>query len=438
MSGAAPRRLWRGGGQVMLGNAASAGLGLVLLFVLARALPPEGLALVLAVLAVIDGGQMFLDATVNTGMINVAAREGRGGVPDAAVLKAGFLLKLGFGAAYALAVAALAHPLSVAMTGDGALAGPILLAGPAAAVAGLYGFTQARLTAAEAFATLSVLSLSKNLLRLGLVGAVLLVAGPDPRLAAMALGLAAVASCALGVWLTDWSFLRAAAPVAAPMRRLMAVNGWLMVAALAMLAGRYDVWLVGWLSDAAEAGRFALAAQLCVGMGIFTQTLVTTLLPTVSRFGAAGEVAGFLRAAARAAGPLLLVPLLAWPLAHPVLGLVFGPDYAAAAGVFAVLFLGSVMTLVGAPLMLMLLSIGAARIIALAAGLQMALKLAAAAALVPAMGGVGMGLADIFGRLVAMALITGVILAALRRARGSIGGAAGGLPCGSAGGIADA
>ncbi len=159
-------RLWRGGGLVTLGNAASAGLGLVLLLLLARTLAPAQLAIVAGVIAVIDGGHMFLDATVNTAMVNIASRQGRKGAPSAAILKAGFYTKLAGGVIFALVVALAAPWMSWALVGDGAMRGVIMLAGVAGAIAAMQGFVVAVMVAHEAFAKIAFVSVWKNLLRI--------------------------------------------------------------------------------------------------------------------------------------------------------------------------------------------------------------------------------------------------------------------------------
>jgi len=416
------RRVLRGGKFVVLGNAAAAGLGLLLLFLLARTLPPEGLAVVVAIVAVIDGGQMFLDATVNTGMINLASRDGKEGAPDASLLRGGFWTKLILGIAFAATIALASGALSNALVGDGSIRWLIVAAGCAGAIAGLHGFVLAVLTAREEFVTLAAISPLKNALRIAAVAPFLLFDAPSQSAAALAICATTVPLLVAGALTIPWRFLSEGRALRDSMWRLIGVNGWLLLSALAMLGGRLDVWLVGWLSSARDAGLFALAAQLCVGVGVVTQAMVTAFLPTVSRLRTSDEFTHFLRRAAVVGGPLLLLPILAWPLAAPVLGLVFGPEYAQAAGIFVILFLASVMSLIGAPLMLTLLSIGEARIVAVASVFQLALRIALATLFVPVLGGTGMAGADVLSRLIAMALIGGVILSALRRPRAANAG----------------
>lgn len=409
------RRLLKGAGIVALANAAGAGLGLVLLFVLARSLSPAELAIVVGVIAIIDGGQMFLDATVNTGMVNLASKRGREGVPSPAILRAGFWSKIALGVALALLVAALARPLSAALVGDAAIAPHIALAGVSALVAGMHNYVMAILQAREAFVRIAVLSLFKNIFRLAVVLPWIVAGDPDPGTLALSICAVPVLVLIASLGLTSWDFLRDRAALRDGAVALLRINGWMALSAIAMFGGRLDVWLVGILSTQAEAGRFAVAAQLCVGVGVLTQALVTAFLPAISRFRSGAEARDFLRRWARTLPLAVLFPLIAWPISGPVIGFVFGESYAAAAPVFNLLFTASIMTLFGAPLMLILLSAGEARILAGGTFLQLLLRVGLAIVIVPALGGVGLGWADIASRLVAMALILAFVIKAVRR-----------------------
>ena len=82
---------------------------------------------------------------------------------------------------------------------------------------------------------------------------------------------------------------------------------------------------------------------------------------------------------------------------------------------FVILFLAAIMTLVSAPLMLVLLSVGEARVLALGALAQFALRVALAGPLVPAWGAAGLAVADVASRLIAMAAIGYFIWRVLQR-----------------------
>lgn len=407
-------RLLKGGGLVTLGNLIAAGLGLLLLLVLARNLSPAELAVVMGVIVVIDGGQMFLDATVNTGMINLAAKHGQRGVPSPDLLRAGFWTKIGLGLVFATVISAFADPMSSAMIGDRSMTSLVVLASVGAIFAGMQSFVLAVLAAREAFGRIALSSIWKNLFRLAAVAPFLLGGKADAHSVALAICAVAFVTPVASVGMVSWSFLRAKGNLWAGVRALQQVNGWMLITALAMLGGRLDVWLVGYFGTAEQAGIYAVAAQLCVGLGIVTQAMVTTLLPTVSRMQASEEVWVFLRKSSVMLAPLFLLPILAWPVAGWIIGLVIGLEYVPAAHAFVVLFLAAIMTLAGAPLMLVLLSVGEARVLAFATLVQFLLRVLLAVPLVPALGALGMAVADVGSRLIAMLAIGYYIWRALQ------------------------
>lgn len=423
-----PRLQLRNVGLVTGGNLVSAGLGLGLLLLLARTLSPAELAIVAATIAIIDGGQLFLDTTFNPGTVSVATRRGDGGRPDAAILRAGFWAKVGGGLGFAAVAAAFAVPLSQGLVGDRALVGLIVLAGIGAALAGMQSFVLAILQAHGRFGRIAFATVWKNAIRIGVVAPFVLVAEPDALSAARAVCLATAATLAVSLPLVSWGFLRDRAPLRAGLGAIRNINGWMAVVAFSVLAGRLDLWLVGLLAGAHEAGLYALAAQLCVGVSVITQALVTTFLPTVSRLTDQREIERFIRRWLRCLPLALLAIALVWPVAGPGIRLVFGEAYAGSTWVFNVLFAGSLMTLVGAPLMLLLLAFGEARLLAVSSLLQVVLRVAIALPVVARGGAIAMALADVAARLLAMAFVGYFIWTALRRRRaeGSAAALAGG------------
>lgn len=409
------RRLLKGGGLITLGNVAGAGLGLVLLVLLSRFFAPADLARIVAVIAIIDGGQMLLDASFNTGMINVASRNGRKRAPDPAALKAGLVAKLWGAGALAFAVVLVSGPMSVAFVGSNDLRPAIALAGLATVLAAVASFVQAVLQAREDFPRVAMLSPVKNLVRVAIVLGLVWLGAADATLTAVAICAASAAALLVAVPMISWSFLRDRAPSRSVRKQLRAVNKWMILSAVAMFGGRLDLWLVGALSTPEQAGYYAVAGQLCVGVGILTQSLVATLLPSVSRFDSTAEMGQFLRRWAKVAPLLIALPLVVWPLSRPLVTLAFGSNYGDAAAIFNILFLASVMTLSTAPLMLVLLALREARLMGLGAMLQLVFRVAGAFPVVPVFGGIGLAVLDVSSRILAMAIILGLVLSVLKR-----------------------
>jgi O-antigen/teichoic acid export membrane protein len=196
---------------------------------------------------------------------------------------------------------------------------------------------------------------------------------------------------------------------------LQKINGWMTLTAFSMLGGRLDLWLVGLLSDTRQAGLYAVASQLCIGVGLLTQALITTFLPTVSQFKDPAEFRKFMTQWLWSIPFLIAAGAIAWLLSDPVISLVFGTVYAGSAPVFNVLFAASLMTLVGAPLMLLLLSLGEARIIAAGTIGQFVVRIAFALPAIPRAGAMGAAVADVLSRMIAMTLIGYFIWVVVRR-----------------------
>lgn len=399
------RRNLQSVGVLTFGNAAAAGLGLVLLLILAGTLTPAELAVVISIIAIIDGGQLFLDTVFNPGIVSVASRQGADERPDDAILRAGFWAKAAGGLIFALLVAVVAVPMSEGLLDDRSLVGPLMLAGVAAALAGMQSFVGCVLMTRGQFARLAFASLWKNAFRIAFVAPFLFASRPDPHAAAIAVSLATVGSLSLALFLIRWDFIADRSSLRSGLSAIQKLNGWMIVVAFCLLGGRLDVWLVGLLSDPRNAGHYALAAQLCIAVGVVTQAVIAALLPGISRIRDPLELGRFLK------DWLYVVPLLALGLAlaflfsEPVIRIVFGAEYAAAAPTFNVLFAAALMTLSTAPLTLVLFCLEKTYVFALGAVLQLALRVAFAVPFVAAAGALGMAHADVTSRVIAMAVI---------------------------------
>lgn len=407
--------LLRNMGIVTVGNIVSAALAFILLLVMTRLLSPAEFAIVACILALIDGGQLLLDAMFNAGLITVAVRDGEHAKPSPAALKAGLWLKIAGGSVLAAVLAIGAMPLSAALGGGGSLAGAIVVAGCAAAVLGIHSFACNVLQIRQEFAKLAVLTIAKNLFRLVMVAWALAAGWSDGISLSMVIAASAVILCAASVCAISWDFLRDPTPLKPEFAKLGAINRWMVLVALAVFASRLDIWLVGWLSDMRQAGLYAVAAQLCLGVGILSQAIVTALLPSIVRPREPSEINRFLRLWLMMLPVIVLTGLAAWLVSEPLITLLFGVNYSGAGRVFALVFAASLMTLSGGPLMLLLLSLDEARILGLASFAQVLIRIAFALVLVPASGAFGGAISDVAARLIAMAACSYFIWAAVRK-----------------------
>jgi O-antigen/teichoic acid export membrane protein len=402
-------------GIVASGNFAAAALGFVLLVILTRALPPTDFTIVVSIIAIIDGGQLFLDAMFNPGIVSVAARDEKDGAPNNAALRAGFFAKGAGGILFMGIIAVLAAPMSVGLFGDRSLTIPIVFAGAAGALAGMQSFIVVVLQARGEFARIPIATLLKNLLRIAVVAAFVFLGHVGGQAVAAGISATTVVTLVISYFLISWDFMRDRSPLRRHFTELQKINGWMMLTAFGTLGGRLDLWLVAVLSDTRQAGLYAVASQLCVGVGLVTQALITTFLPAVSQFRGPTEIRIFMTRWLWCIPLLIFVGALAWLVSDPIIPLVFGSAYSESAPVFNVLFAASLMTLVGAPLMLLLLSFGEARIIAAGTIGQFIMRIAFALPAIPRAGALGVAVADIASRLIAMTLIGYFIWVTLRR-----------------------
>lgn len=395
-------------GRVLGGNVLGAGAGFLVLMLLARGLGPEEFGRLAPALAVMDLGQLLIDTLFAAGAVTVAVRSRPGSAARRDAVATGVVLRAGAGAAFALAVVLASAPLARAMGAGEDAAVIFALAGLAGGCLAAQGALAGSLQIAGRFGLVALTTAAKNGLRLALVGVLALAGWLTVDGAAMALSVAAVA--ALGIALAtsagwdDGRFQRSAAA------EMLAINRWMMLAALAIVSGRLDILLLTALAEPREAAFYAASIQLCVAVGVVSQAIVTTTLPRIAAFHDRAEARVFLRRWGRRV-PFLLLPVAVAPLAAPfVLPLLLGPGFDGIETTFVLLFVSSLMTLAMNPVLLVLFPLGSARLFGIAAAGQVAAKTAIAIAVIPTHGAAGVAAADVATKAVTIL----IVLAALR------------------------
>jgi O-antigen/teichoic acid export membrane protein len=187
------------------------------------------------------------------------------------------------------------------------------------------------------------------------------------------------------------------------------------------------------LGDAAQVGVYAALAYLLTGGGALVTALATTAAPRLARYHAAGQERPFrallTRMAALGAGLGGGGALVALLLGRPLLGLVYGPGYAAHADVLVLLLLAAVLNWSSLAVGTALDAVRVFRVQLPVQLLALAVVVGAALLLVPALGLVGAALAELLAAGVKalhyLVLQVRVVNPALRRAgRGVPAGAA--------------
>jgi O-antigen/teichoic acid export membrane protein len=207
--------------------------------------------------------------------------------------------------------------------------------------------------------------------------------------------------------------LRAAVPVtAAPDRRVRAAQALrraapLGVMALATLAYyRSGTIALGLFSSPTQTGRFATASTVAFGLLCLGNAITTGLLPRLAAaHGDADRASVTRRALAFAGGSSMLLGGGVALLARPLLTLMFGPRYAAAAEPLALLALATVPISAAGVLGTALIAAGRLRPVALQIAVSLAVNLVALSALVPVAGALGAAGATLACETVALAIL---------------------------------
>jgi O-antigen/teichoic acid export membrane protein len=115
-----------------------------------------------------------------------------------------------------------------------------------------------------------------------------------------------------------------------------------------LLQTQLSVLLVGLLITAADVGLFRIAVSTAVVLSAPATIIAPVALPVISRLYAENDLARLQKLLTRsarvqfAAVLLLSLPLFLWP--GPILALVYGHEYAAAADVLRIVLLGQLVT----------------------------------------------------------------------------------------------
>ena len=407
--------------MVASAGVARLGFGFVASLVIARALGPA------------DFG-VFSVLAASVGVVSVLAE---GGLTEAAVLRISaawpaaadvarhrarsfFWLRLGLSSAVVLAACALAGMISQRLLNvDEGLLRWALLGIVATAASGALS---AMLQATGAFGRMSSLTLVNTGLTailavaLGLSGrldliAALVVLGIGTSLVTLGLGRAMLPT----PWSLRW-------PALGELRsegvHLLRTGRWLWLASLfAVVTANAEVLLLNRWTALPLVGAYALALNLATKADLVNSSLYTVLLPSVAQLDEPGRVAGYVRRGFIRSGLIALGLLVLIPLAEPVIVLVYGADFAQAAGFFRLLLGVMIFDVMLTPPLLLPLAYRQARLLAAADALRAVTLVVVAVALIPTFGAMGAIVARFASRLAGAALVLGSLLLIARRSR---------------------
>ncbi|MDR4480967.1 MAG: oligosaccharide flippase family protein [Nitrospira sp.] len=204
------------------------------------------------------------------------------------------------------------------------------------------------------------------------------------------------------------------------LRELFRFSKWPAMASLCfLLQVNLGVPVLSYFADAREAGLYGAGSSLLMGVDFLTLSLLTALLPKVSRLSGIEQCRSYVQRSfpAYALIAVALFPLLffARPL---VLGL-FGSAYEGTIDVFQILFVGTLGTLVTHPLYLVLYTMNRPYLHTLSGIVGLVAWVLTAVWLIPQFGAVGAAWTTLCSRLVQSLMIVGILWHVLGLGRSS-------------------
>ncbi|WP_162562352.1 flippase [Salinigranum rubrum] len=385
----------RSSSKLFVVNVANAGIGFLAVTVFARELGPAGIGaffLFQALFRVLESGiDLGLNTAIEKRLSEGASRE--------TILGSGIVLKFaGFLGVVALLLA-FRGPVN-SYVGE-PVAGLLILTVGASQLATIATTTlRGELRVGET----AVLFLANQVVY-ALLGAVFVLGfgmGPIGLIYGVIVG--SVVSFLWGIAKLD---TRPARPSMASVRSLLSYTKYNIIPALGVQVHSWtDVLIIGLILTQADVGAYEVAWRVAAITLLFPNALGVSLLPQASAFSTSGnrERVGRLISNALLPSVALVIPAVFGTLvfAREILGLLFGPEYAAASLVLVVLIAGKVPEAVQTVVGRVLLGIDRPDLVARATVVSTVLNIVLNVALIPRYGLIGAAVATTFAFTVGM------------------------------------
>lgn len=401
---------------VLFGNAISAAMGFAVLVVLTRALDPIRFGELAALINVIDFGLIVVDALLFAGVVMTVSKYAEDNPAKADMaLKVGFLLRLPIAVAIALTGLLTAEPLSRLLFGTEALAGALRLVFLALPLLTVYSFFVTALQSRQKFHRLALATVYKNTLRLGLLLALFLTDRLEIETAMLALLVGAGLAMLLAISTSGLSFMRAPGFDLSILREIFEVNKWMALAAIGLLGARIDIAMLAQLSNAAEAGFYAAALQLCLVITLFSTALVTVLLPRSARLTDPQLIRLHFRKSLKwlwVGLPAIAVIVPATPYLVPF---ALGPEYTPVVAPLNLLVSSALLAMVCNPALMAHFSLGLVPLYALTVVVQTVLRVGANLQVMPSHGAVGAAAVDLGVKVLTISVSLAILWIVIER-----------------------
>jgi len=395
---------------VISGNLLTAGLGFLSMIMVARALGKYNFGLFSVATAVMTMVVGLADLGIGTGLVRFASsyleKEPR---KAHLIFKVAFNLEILISLFVLILGLTIARPLAGLISTEKEMVTLLRLAFLGAAAMSMGSYITAVLQAWQSFVKLSLYSIVSNVVKLGLV--LLLVALGYLHIfnTMVVYALVPVFGLVLGMILIPKQFLRQKS-----LRegrdvffRLFHFSKWIMLSCLAnSVVTRIDVLILSRYKGAEAVGIYSAGYQLSMIFPLLIGSLVTVLLPQVSKLSYKDEFVFFIKKSLFISTLILIALLPVFIFSKSLIRFFWGVQFMESAGIFNILFLTFMVNLIFNPISTVLYALDKPRIITYTNLLQLVISITGNLILIPLLGIYGAAFTFLGLTIVGSAIVT--------------------------------
>lgn len=399
---------------VLSGNLLTAGLGFLAMVIVSRTLGPYQFGVFSVVMAVMTMIVGLADLGIGTSLVKFTSLYLKTDRKRAELmLHTAFDVEVIISLLILVLGVIFAGTLSRLISTGRDLALPLRLAFLGAAAMSMGSYIVAVLQSWQAFLKLFFYSVAGNFLKLLFV-LLLLFAGKFQTLSVIAVyALVPLAGLVLGMFLIPRGVLRSRpdGDKRGAFWQLFSFSKWIMLSYLAnTVITRIDVLILARYRGAEEVGVYAVAYQLSQIFPIIMGSLITVLLPQVSRLSVREEFVRFIKKSLTMSVLVVLALIPAFVFSGLLIRIIFGTNWAASSGIFRVLFVNFMINIICNPLGTVVFALNRPMVTTYTNFLQMGISVAGNLLLIPLYGGYGAAYTFLFLTAVGSLIITTYVL----------------------------
>jgi O-antigen/teichoic acid export membrane protein len=346
-------------GIVFVGNAVAMVAGMAFTIILSRHLGPADFGVLSTAMAVMAVAAGLSTMGLRTAMVRFVASL-RDEHEDAArfIQRFTLLIVLGLASLTVIVGLLLAGPLADVIFGDRSLAWVIRLSFVGAFGVALTVYVSATLQAYQAFVKLSAFTVALGASRIVVVLMLLSMGALTLKSGILAMSLVPVVVVVAGMLFVPTMMFSSSQTTEQRKHASQYLNfsKWIAVSFLSTTAlAQVDVIMVAHFRDAEEVGIYAAAVRLAMVMQLFIASLVTALLPEVSRMKNREQFIDFIRNFSIIAVPGTVVLLaITFVLIGPVTTFLYGAAYVGSGSLVQIFAVGLAISFIANPISLVL------------------------------------------------------------------------------------